>query len=296
MQPLRKRIYEIFAEPEEGDWLGNFVTGSILVLIAVNVTLGILETVEALNSRYASFFYWFEVVSVAIFTAEYLLRLWACTSRAEFSEPVKGRFRMATQPMSVIDLLAIAPFYLQFLLPSGMDLRFIRMLRLFRLFRLFRMASLASAVNTVKNVFLLKKEQLSIAVFVLLLVVLFSASLMYLCESGQPGTKFTSIPQSMWWAMVTVTTIGYGDMYPETPMGQILGAVIGFVGVCVFALPVAILGAGFVEELEREQKESQPDSDVANPASEAAALNESTLDAIAERVAEKVIAKMERGS
>ena len=132
MQAVRKRIYEIIAEPPEGDRLGNFVTGAILVLIAVNVTVGVLETVDALHSRYASFFYWFEFVSVVIFTIEYLLRIWGCTSQASFSNPIGGRMKYASQPMSVIDFLAIAPFYLQFLLPSGMDLRFVRVLRLFR--------------------------------------------------------------------------------------------------------------------------------------------------------------------
>lgn len=294
MRALRKRVYEIIAEPPEGDRIGNFVTGAILVLIAVNVTLGILETVDALNSRFASFFYWFEVFSVVVFTIEYLLRMWSCTSQEAFRDPVAGRVTMATQPMSVIDLLAIAPFYLQFLLPSGMDLRFIRVLRLFRLFRLFRMASLAAAVNTVCNVFKRKKEQLSIAVFVLLLVVLFSASLMYLAEGNQPGTKFTSIPQSMWWAMVTVTTIGYGDMYPETPIGQVMGAVIGFVGVCVFALPIAILGAGFIEELENEETGKADEKLTALSAAEPNQFDDAILDAIAERVAERVMAKMDR--
>lgn len=291
MQKLRQRIYEIVAEPPEGDRLGNLVTGFILVLIAVNVTVGILETVGPLNDRYPNFFYWFELVSVIIFTIEYLLRLWSCTSQEKFQHPVRGRLKMAVQPMSVIDFLAIAPFYLQFLLPAGMDLRFIRVLRLFRLFRLFRMASLVIAVDTLRTVFSRKKEELSIAIVVLLLVVLFSASLMYLAEGNQPNTKFTSIPQSMWWAMVTVTTIGYGDMYPETPMGQFLGAFIGFVGVCVFALPVAILGAGFVEELERKY----PDSDVSDTPesnSEKQELDEATLNAIADRVAEKVLARL----
>lgn len=291
MQAVRKRIYEIIAEPPEGDRLGNFVTGAILVLIAVNVTVGVLETVDALHSRYASFFYWFEFVSVVIFTIEYLLRIWGCTSQASFSNPIGGRMKYASQPMSVIDFLAIAPFYLQFLLPSGMDLRFVRVLRLFRLFRLFRMASLVTAINTVRNVFVSKKEQLSIAVVVLMLVVVLSASLMYLVEGSQPNSKFTSIPQSMWWSMVTVTTIGYGDMYPETSVGQLLGAIIAFVGVCVFALPVAILGAGFIEELG---KETDSTSNLSQPSSESIPIDDATIDKIAERVAEKIIAKMEQ--
>ena len=308
MGQIRKRVYEIIAEPPEGDRLGNFVTGFILVLIAVNVTIGILETIDSLNSRFPQFFYWFEFVSVMIFSVEYVLRLWSCTSQKEFSHPIHGRVKMATRPMSIIDFLAIAPFYLQFLLPAGMDLRFIRILRLFRLFRLFRMGSLMKAVTTLKVVFGRKKEELSIAILVLLVVVLFSASLMYLAESGAPDTKFTSIPQSMWWAIVTVTTIGYGDMYPETPIGQVLGAFIGFIGVCVFALPVAILGAGFIEEVDRgglgselrslseanRTKEDSGDAEENGSSLELAKLDDATLEALAERVAEKVIAKLDK--
>lgn len=299
-------MYEIIADPKEGDRIGNFVNFFILGLIAVNVLVGILETIEPLRQEMPNFFYWFETASVIIFTVEYLIRLWACTSQEEFQHPIKGRIKLSLQPMPIIDLLAILPFYIQMVVPSGMDLRFIRILRLFRLFRLFRMGSLMKAVRTLSVVFKRKKNDLSIAIIVLGIVVIFAASLMYLAEGKTPGTKFTSIPASMYWAMITVTTIGYGDMFPVTAVGQILGALIGFAGVCVFALPVAILGAGFIEEVDpdfeigpaKPKEENQLPKEGESPPSEtqeqantpgsSPPYDDAFVDAVADRVASKI--------
>lgn len=326
MERLKQRMYEIVADPPEGDKLGNFVNFAILTLIAVNVIVGILETVPSLNAKAPEFFYYFEFASVIIFTIEYVIRLWACTSQEEYKHWFKGRLRLTLTPMALIDLFAIAPFYLQVFL-GGVDLRFIRVLRLFRLFRLFRMGRLTKAFGTLALVFRRKKEELYIAVVVLIIVVIFSASLMYLVESKEVGTKFTSVPAAMWWSIITVTTIGYGDMFPTTPLGQVLGALIGFSGVCVFALPVAILGAGFIEEVDPEfqfhpvdhskdgkEGESPPESsppaatsettaetpaEATTPKPEAPAaavattgspptLDDAMIDAVADRVAAKI--------
>lgn len=251
MTRLKQRIYDIITEPRSDDLLGQFIHISILMLIAVNVVIGILETIPSLHAKYQVFFYWFEATSVGIFTIEYLLRLWSCTSQPEFQHPLHGRWHAATQPMAIIDLLAIAPFYMQILF-AGIDLRFIRILRLFRLFRIFRVGRLTQSLITLVNVFRRKKDELFMACIVVFVLVVFAASLMYLAEHHVPDSKFTSIPASMWWAIITITTIGYGDVVPVTPIGQILGAVIGFLGVCTFALPVAIIGAGFIEAVDPE--------------------------------------------
>lgn len=300
MKSFKERVYEVIADPPEGDTFGKFINGFILVVIAVNVFVGIMETVKPLHALNPAFFYWFEVVCVVIFTVEYVLRIWSCTCREEFRHPLKGRYRQATQPMILIDFLAIAPFYVELLLPTGIDLRFIRILRLFRLFRIFRMGGLVKALSTLAVVFKRKKEELSIAVAVLGIVVVLAASLMYLAEGDQPDTKFTSIPASMWWAMITVTTIGYGDMFPTTALGQFLGALIGFAGVCVFALPVAILGAGFIEETDPDfvigSAPTEEASDTGDPGSgalQSAPMSDEMLDELADRVAARILAKME---
>lgn len=251
MERYKQRTYEIVADPPEGDKLGNNVNIFILILIALNVLIGILETVTAIRHISPAFFYYFELFSVLIFTVEYLLRLWSCTSQAEYRRPFRGRLKLALTPMALVDIFAILPFFLQFIFP-GLDLRFIRALRLLRLFRLFRMGKLAEAFRTLGRVVSGKKEELMISLVILVVVLIISSSLMFLIEGSNEKTLFTSVPASMWWGMMTITTIGYGDMYPLTTLGRILGAIVGFCGICIFALPVGILGAGFVEEVEKK--------------------------------------------
>lgn len=259
MNRIKRRVYEILTDPPSGDVFGNFINISILLLIAVNVIVGIFESVKGLHTRYPNFFYYFEFASVMVFSVEYVLRLWACNALERYEGLFRGRLRQASEPMAIIDLLAILPFYIQLLMPSGLDLRFIRVLRLMRLFRIFRVGRLAESFRILASVIKGKKEELFISSVVLIITLVLSSSLMFIVESHQPDTKFTSVPASMWWGMMTITTIGYGDMYPMTEWGRVLGAIVGFCGICIFALPVGILGAGFIEEVERKhQDESGP--------------------------------------
>ncbi len=256
---LKKRIYELIAEPPPGDKFARFVNGSILALIAINVVVGIIETVEPIEKAYTEFFYYFEFISVMIFSVEYVLRLWSCTVDERYRGFFSGRFRMAMTPMAIIDLLAVLPFYLATFM--AVDLRFVRILRLVRLFRLFRAGRLASAFRLLAKVIKSKREELGLCILILLLVLIFSSSVMYLLEGQEPNTQFTSVPATMWWGMMTITTIGYGDMYPVTAIGRIFGSVVGFLGICVFALPVGVLASGFSDELERARaSENQDDA------------------------------------
>lgn len=253
MKALKSRIYQILSNPPEGDRFGKTIHIGILLLITANVSIGMVETVPSYRKAYASFFYWFEFISVVIFSIEYVLRIWSCTAVPKYEGFFRGRWKQMTSPMSIVDLLAILPFYLQMLVP-GLDLRFVRVLRLLRLFRLFRFGRIATAFRTLGRVIHNKKEELFISLLVMLLVLIVSSNLMYLAEHNVKNTPFTSVPATMWWGMITITTIGYGDMVPVTTMGRAIGMVVAFLGVCVFALPVAILGSGFMEELERKEK------------------------------------------
>jgi len=246
MQSIKKRVYELIIEPPEGDRVANGVNNAILALIALNVLVFVFESVASLQTQYEGFFFYFEFVSVVIFSIEYLLRIWACTYSEDYRRPIMGRLRMMATPMALIDIIAILPFYLAAL---GFDLRFIRILRLVRLFRLFRSGKLAQAFGLLVKVVTDKKEELGLSVLVLILVLIFSSSVMWYIEGNEPGTQFTSVPASMWWGMMTITTIGYGDMYPVTAAGRVFGSIVGFLGICVFALPVGILGAGFADEI-----------------------------------------------
>lgn len=251
MKRLRKWMYETVMEPPEGYLLGEVVTSGLLALIAFNIIVGMFETVESLRETYTGFFYWVEFVSVVIFTIEYVLRAWACTQDPRYGSTVWGRIRFLLTPMSLVDLLAIAPFYLSAIFP--VDLRFIRILRLFRLLRLFRASNLTGSFDDLLHVIKSKRKELGISTAMLVLVVVVSANLMYLVEHLEPGTTFTSVPAALWWGMMTITTIGYGDMYPTTPLGQVIASGVGFFGICVFALPVGILGAGFTNYMEEKR-------------------------------------------
>jgi voltage-gated potassium channel len=223
---------------------------------AVVVAASVLESDVELARRAPRLFFWFELVSVVVFTLEYILRLWACTVDQRFAGVLKGRLRLAGRPMSLVDLAAIAPFYFELLLPGTLDLRFLRALRLMRLFRLLRFGQLANAFGMMTRVIQAKRAELGITLAVVGVAVLLAAGAIYTAERGEPNTSFTSIPRAMWWSVVTITTVGYGDMIPATPIGHIIGGLVAFIGICALALPVGILSTGFLEELNRTRSVS----------------------------------------
>jgi len=245
---IRKRVFEILELAETGDLVSRICDVCLIGLIAANVLAVILETVPSL-SQYSGFFSTFEVVSVAIFTAEYLARVWACISDERYRGNVRGRFRFIVSPMALVDLAAILPFYLPALLP--VDLRVLRALRLLRLLRVLKFGRYSGALRSLGAVFRAKKEELVITSSVVFLLVVLASSAMYFVEHEAQPEMFSSIPASMWWAVATLTTVGYGDTYPVTVLGKVLGAVVAVLGIGMFALPAGILASGFGEELQR---------------------------------------------
>jgi len=248
---LKKRVHAIL-DPAGGEGAASRVFGIFIVtLISLNIVALALETVKSVRDLCPGFFLAFEVVSVLIFTAEYLLRLWSCTAMREYSSPIGGRLRFAVSPLALIDLLAVLPFYLPFL---GIDLRFVRAVRLMRLFRVAKLGRYSQAVRTLGKVFVAKKEELGVTLSVLLILLLISSCLMYIAEHDAQPEAFSSIPAAMWWSVTTLTTVGYGDIYPVTIWGKALAAVVAILGIGVFALPTGIIGAGFVEEMQARKK------------------------------------------
>jgi len=251
MDRVKRRVYEILERAAPDDRTSKAVDIGIMILILLNVAAVTLETVQGLYRRYSSFFWAFEALSVGVFTLEYILRLWSCTTEVRFSRPVAGRLRFATTPLAVVDLLAVLPFYLPMLLP--LDLRFIRAIRLFRLFRLFKLGRYSESLRLLGVVLRARKEELIMTVFTISVLLIISSSLMYFVENEAQPQAFSSIPEAMWWGIVTLTTVGYGDVYPVTPLGKVLGAVIALLGIGMFALPAGILGSGFIEEVQRRK-------------------------------------------
>jgi voltage-gated potassium channel len=253
---MRRRIYEILHNPHPDDHLGRFISIALLLLIAANVAASILETDAELARSAPAFFEWFERISIVVFSVEYVLRLWSCTADPRFAGAVRGRLLMAITPMALIDLVAIAPSYFELLLPGMFDLRFLRALRLLRLFRLLRYSRIAEAFATMVRVLQSKRVELAVSLAIVIVVMLLAAGAVYVTERDEPGTQFTSIPHAMWWAVVTITTIGYGDMTPTTPLGKVIGGLVAFIGICAVALPVGIVSSGFIEELNRKKQQT----------------------------------------
>ena len=251
---IRKRVYEIVEVAANGDRASRIFDISILALIALNVLALILETVTPIYNAAPQFFIWFEIVSVAIFTLEYILRIWSCVDSAQYRSPITGRLRYAATPMLLVDVIAVLPFYLPWV---GVDLRFVRSIRMFRLFRVAKVDRYSNAIKTIGRVIRAKRAELMVTLFVLVLVLILASSMMYFAEhEAQPDT-FSSIPAAMWWAVATLTTVGYGDVYPVTAMGKVVACVIAIAGIGMFALPTGILGAAFAEEVQRKKGESE---------------------------------------
>lgn len=250
MVKLRKRIWEIVEIAKPGDTVSKIVDCFILGVIFLNVVAVVVGTVRSVQDSFGDALAAFEVFSVVVFSVEYVLRLWSCASAASFKGPVMGRIRFALTPMEIIDLLAILPFYLPFF---GVDFRFLRILRLFRIIRIAKVGRYYSSLKVIRSVVLAKKEELLLSIFIMLALLLLSACIMYYCENGAQPEVFPDIPSTMWWSIITLTTVGYGDVFPITPVGKFFAAIIAVLGVGMFALPTGILGAGFVEAITKNK-------------------------------------------
>ena len=243
---LRRRAHEILQLASPGDKASRAFDVFILLLIVLNVLALVLESMRSVSERHQALFDTFEWVSVVIFSAEYLLRLWSCVAEPRYARPVRGRLRFTLTPLALVDLLAVLPFYLPFV---GLDLRFIRAIRLFRLFRVAKLGRYSVALRTIGRVCSAKRHELGVTLLVLCLLLLLASCLVYFAEHEAQPEAFASIPAAMWWGVATLTTVGYGDVYPVTPLGKAIASVIAILGIGMFALPTGILGAAFVGEL-----------------------------------------------
>ncbi len=248
---LRKRVDEIVTVAKPGDKLSKAFDMFIVTLIGLNVVALILESVRSIRALCPRLFSIFELVSVIIFTVEYVARAWSCVEKPAYAKPVSGRLRFLATPLALVDLFAILPFYLPF---TGLDLRFLRVLRMMRIFRLAKLGRYSQSLQILHGVMAAKKEQLVCTLFVLLLLVIVAASMLYYAENHVQPDHFSSIPASMWWAVTTLTTVGYGDVCPMTGLGKAMASVIAILGIGMFALPTGILGAGFIEQMSRREK------------------------------------------
>jgi len=247
---MRQRTWEIVEVAKVGDTPSRVFDISILSLIFLNIIAVIIGSVQSIQTRWGFFLSAFETFSVVIFTIEYVARLWSCTVDPQFPGRFLGRIRFALRAMSIVDLLAILPFYLPF---CGIDLRALRVLRLLRILRVMKVARYYSSLVLIKQVLQSKKEELVLTSALMGLLLVVSSSVLYHCENAVQPNAFSSIPATMWWSIATLTTVGYGDIYPITGLGRFFASIIAILGIGMFALPTGIIGAGFIEAIQKKK-------------------------------------------
>ena len=250
MSRIRHQAYELLEDPVNVR-AARLLNWALIALIIANVAAILLDSVPSIHANYRTWLKLFEWFSIGLFTIEYCVRVWAAVEREDgkYGATVKGRIRYMFSPMAMIDLLAILPFYIGFLVP--VDLRFMRIFRLFLIFKLTRYhMSMGLLARVVRH----EAGPIGAALFVLSTLLIVASSFAYIVEHEAQPDVFASIPDAMWWAIVTMTTVGYGDMVPMTPIGKLLGGVIAVVGLGMVALPAGLLAAGFSEQLHLRKR------------------------------------------
>jgi voltage-gated potassium channel len=247
---LRRQFYQILEAGHLLNWRVLLFDAALIALIVANVVAVMLDSVKGIGDRYFTFFYWFETVSVLIFAVEYSLRLWVAVEDPRYGTygPFWGRVRYALSPVMVIDFFSFAPSIINVFIPSALDLR---ILRLFRLLRLMKIARYSPALSTLIEVIKAERRALLGTLLLILSIMVLSAYTMYVVEGPVQPNKFGSLPSSLYWAVTTLTTTGYGDITPVTALGRIVAGVTMMIGLALFALPVGIVATNFVTEIHR---------------------------------------------
>lgn len=247
---LRLFVYNNLQNKHHYSRLSRYVDYFLILLILTNVTAMIAESVDVWYYPNQQLFIWFENFSIVVFTIEYLLRLWSIVEQDPERNNWEQRWQWIKSPGALIDLIAIGPAYLNFYV--NIDLRFLRILRLIRLLKLTRYFASMRILLVVLNK---ERGSFQAVLFILVILIVTASSGIYLVENQAQPDEFESIPKSMWWAVVTLTTVGYGDVIPITMAGKILGAIITILGVGLAALPAGILATGLANELSQRREE-----------------------------------------
>jgi len=248
---MRAGIYKLlrpYHPDQAGEWPSRLFDYLLITLIVANALAMMLETLPTIRgSQWIVTFHIFEIVSVMLFTLEYLARVWTCVeARNEHGgSPFRRRLRYMMSPMAIVDLLAILPFYLSMFLPFDL-----RVLRLFRLTRLIKLGRYSQSIQTLMTVLRNEAKTLFAALTFILIVMTFAATGIYYIERHAQPDEFSSIPASLWWALVTLTTVGYGDVVPVTTPGRVFGGIITLLGVGLYALPAGILSSSFTAQMQ----------------------------------------------
>ena len=241
---LRARVYWWLERPDRAADGPRILEIALILLITLNVAAVILETVDSIYARWGTFFDLFEIFSLCVFVVEYAARLWVAPENPEN----RSRLAWASSPLALIDLLAILPSLLYLFFPIDL-----RILRTFRMLRLLKLTRYSPALGMLLDVFREEAGAFFAGFFILMLVLIFAAAGAWLVEHEAQPEAFGSIPAAMWWAVVTLTTVGYGDVTPVSMGGKIFGAIITVVGIGMAALPAGIIASGLNDQLHRRR-------------------------------------------
>lgn len=248
---FRQKVHALVYTSAYGGTIHNIFEVFINVWVLISVTAVVLESVHSIDYSFHLQFVILDTVAVAIFTIEYVMRIYSSVEEPGFKGAVSGRLKQAKTPSTVIDLLAILPFFLEVFLHHSFDLRF---LRIFRLARLLKLARGSDASAVMFKVIAREWPVLVAATFIMFLLVILTASLGYLFEHEAQPEKFENIPTAIYWAVITLASVGYGDISPVTPVGRAVTVVLSLVGIGIFAIPAALLASSFSDELVKKRE------------------------------------------
>jgi voltage-gated potassium channel len=248
MVELRRRLYEVLEQGPLDDRVSRWVGRALVVLIVVNLVSVVLESVPSLHARYGLAFEAIELVSLVLFTVEYAARIWVASEHARFRHLGAARIRLQYlfSVSGLIDLLAVAPFWIALL--TGLDLR---VLLVFRMVRFLKLTRYSPGMRSLLDAVYAERRALFGCLVIIVGATLVAASIMHIIESAAQPDKFGTIPDAMWWAIVTLATVGYGDAIPITPLGRLATAMIILCGLIIVALPVGIIATAFANEIHR---------------------------------------------
>ena len=248
----QQRVYEVLERGSHKDKTARWVNAALMLLVLANILAVIVESEHDIYLRYRLWFDAFEYFSVGIFSVEYLLRIWTAALNPSLGEtPWQRRRGYAFSLYGLVDLIAILPSILAFAMPS-IDLR---SLRAVRLLRVLKFTHYSNALQDLWRAIHEERRAFMASMYVLGVAIILSSTMMYLAEHNAQPEKFSSIPRAMWWSIITLTTVGYGDVSPVTPLGQFLGALVAIMGVCTVALITGILASSFAVQMERRKRE-----------------------------------------
>ncbi len=249
---FRQHVYAILEEGQTEGTAGLLVEIVLITLIVSNVVMVILETVPSIHAAYAAWFSGFETFTVYTFALEYILRVWSSVEdpRIGTAHPVSGRMRFALRPLTIIDFLAFAPYFITLVTGGVLDLRALRILRLLRLLKITRYSQ---AMPAMLGVLYAERRALLGSFILLLCTVCISAEIMHLAEGSVQPKVFGTLPGAMYWAITTLSTVGYGDAVPVTMLGKLIAGFTMIAGLVLFAMPIGIIATGFVNGLHRRE-------------------------------------------